>query len=299
VANIHFGNVGDVWKHLAFAEIVVIEQPQHVWESHAGSALYPLSHSTERDFGVYFFHEQASTSARLANSPYARILRELETGGDLRVYPGSPFLAMRLLMRGPADFVFCDTDAESLADITDAALRLSIDGGRLRIIHGDGLSTVSQLGAELPPVEAESTFVHVDPYNPLQQSPSGLDALDLLCQLGDRGIMCVLWAGYHTLTQRDRLFQALQRSMTRAGTSVERLALWCGDIHLAGTMGGRLPASTGAINSLVIGSHLSERSRAACDELGRELASIYGFGRLANGRDGAMEYTSFLVPDNA
>ena len=299
MANTHFGNIGDVWKHLALAEVVATERPQHFWESHAGSALYPLSHSTERDFGVYYFREHASTSAILRESSYARILRELETGGGLHVYPGSPFLAMHLLKRGPADFVFCDRDEASLAVIKDAASLLAIDDARLRLIHGDGLSTLAQLGAGLPPVEAESTFVHIDPYEPLQEPLPGLNAFDLLCQLADRGITCMLWAGYHTVTQRDELLQALQRSMITGGASGNRLALWCGDIRLAGTMGARHPANPGIISSLVIGSHLSERSRAACDELGQALARIYGSARLTDGRDGTMGYTSFLVPDDA
>jgi 23S rRNA A2030 N6-methylase RlmJ len=293
MANIHFGNIGDVWKHLALAEVVATEQPQHFWESHAGSALYPLSHSTERDFGVYYFRNHASTSAILRDSSYARILRELETGGELHVYPGSPFLAMRLLKRGLADFVFCDKDKMSLADIKDAASRLSIADARLRLSHGDGLSTVSQLGAELPTAEAASTVVHIDPYQPWRESSSGRNAFDLLCQLGDQGIRCILWAGYHTPTERDSLFRALKRSMTKLVTSAERLALWCSDVRFAGTSDGRLSADAGVINSLVIGSHLSQRSRAACDEVGHELASIYGSARLADGHDGAMEYASF------
>jgi 23S rRNA (adenine2030-N6)-methyltransferase len=293
VANTHFGNVGDVWKHLAYAEIIAIERPQDVWESHAGSALYSLSHSPERDFGVYYFCEHASMSATLANSEYARILRELETGGELHVYPGSPFLAMRLLKWGSTEFVFCDKDKMSLADIKDAASHLSIAEARLRLSHGDGLSPVSQLGAELPTAEAASTVVHIDPYQPWRASSPGLNSFDLLCQLGDRGVTCMLWAGYHTAKDRKGLSQALKRATTNAGTSAERLALWSSDFRLADMTDGRLSANAGVINSLVIGSHLSERSRAACDELGYELARIYGSAQLADGHDAAMEYTSF------
>jgi 23S rRNA A2030 N6-methylase RlmJ len=296
VANIYFGDIGDVWKHLAFAQIVETEQPLHVWESHAGSALYPLSHSPGRDFGVYFFHEQAAKTALLRDSAYDRILRELETGEELHDYPGSPFLAMRLLKRGSADFVVCDTDAESLADIKRAALRLSIDDARLQRIDGDGLSTLSQLGAELPPAEAESIFVHIDPYQSLQESLPGLNAFDLLCQLADRGIKCMLWSGYYAPTERDRLFQALQRAMTSTGTSAESLALWCGDVCIVGKTGGHLSANTGVISSLIIGSHLSARTRAACDELGHELARIYDSAQLADGRHVAPEYTSYQMP---
>ncbi len=62
-------------------------------------------------------------------------------------------------------------------------------------------------------------------------------------------------------------------------------------------MDGELPASTGIISSLVIGSHVSQRSRAACDELGHELARIYGSARLADSSDEATAYASFLVTD--
>ena len=293
MANVYFGNSGDVWKHLAFAEIVATEQPLHVWESHAGSALYSLSPSPERDFGVYFFHEQAAKTAILRDSAYARILRELEPGGELHDYPGSPFLAMCLLKLGPADFVFCDKDKMSLADIERAASRLSINNARLRLIHGDGLSTVSQLGAELPTAEAASTVVHIDPYQPWRASSLGLNAFDLLCQLGDRGITCMLWTGYNTISQRDKWFQALQRATAKAGTSAEGLALWCGDVCFVGITDGQPSQSSPVISSLIIGSHLSARTRAACDELGHELARIYRFAPLADVRVAAIEYTSF------
>jgi 23S rRNA A2030 N6-methylase RlmJ len=293
VANIYFGDVGDVWKHLAFAEIVATEQPRHVWESHAGSALYPLSHSLGRDFGVYFFYEQAAKTALLRDSAYARILRELETGGHLQDYPGSPFLAMQLLKRGSADFVFCDTAAKSLADIGRAALRLSIDDARLQLIDGDGLSTLSQLGAELSPVEAESIFVHIDPYQARRASSPGLNAFDLLCQLADRGMRCMLWAGYHTPTERNNLFRALQRATAKAGTSAESLALWCADVCFVGITDGQLSKSSPVISSLIIGSHLSARTRAACEKLGHELARVYRLAPLADVSVAAIEYTSF------
>jgi hypothetical protein len=42
MANIHFGRIGDLWKRLPLplAEIIAIQQPQQVWETHAGSAQY-------------------------------------------------------------------------------------------------------------------------------------------------------------------------------------------------------------------------------------------------------------------
>ncbi len=39
MANRHFGRIGDVWKHLPLAEILLLETPRRYWETHAGSAL--------------------------------------------------------------------------------------------------------------------------------------------------------------------------------------------------------------------------------------------------------------------
>lgn len=299
MANVHFGNSGDVWKHLALAEVLASERPLHVWESHAGSAWYPLSHSPARDRGVYAFRTLAATSAALAHAPYTEILRELEPGHHLARYPGSPYLAMRIRQHPPAHFVFCDTDEESLADIKDVATRLSIDDSRLRLVPDDGLSTLTRLGAAWPAAEAAVTFVHIDPYDPLQESSPGLNALDLLCQLSDRGMRCFLWAGYDNRARRDGLFQALDRAMTKADTSPENLALWCGDMDFAGTMTAGRATNPEVISCLVIGSHLSEQSRAACDERGHELARRWGSTRRADGRDEAITYASFLVTDEA
>jgi 23S rRNA A2030 N6-methylase RlmJ len=298
VANIYFGDSGDVWKHLAFAQIVATEQPDHVWESHAGSAVYPLSHSPGRDTGVYFFREHVALSSTLQESAYARILRELETGEELPRYPGSPFLALRLLTRGDADFVFCDTDAESLADIERAASGLSIDTARLQLIHGDGVSRLSQMGAVLPTADAASTLVHIDPYDPRPASSAGQNAFDLLVQLGNRGIRCVLWAGYTTVAVHDELLQALHHAVTKAGTSAERLGLWCGDLRLGAALGAGPSANPDVFSSLVISSHVSAQTRAACDALGHELACIYETAWRADDRGEAIAYASFLVTND-
>ena len=55
MANRHFGKIGDVWKHRPLAEILNIGTPRRYWESHAEAARYPLTHSHERDYGIYHF----------------------------------------------------------------------------------------------------------------------------------------------------------------------------------------------------------------------------------------------------
>jgi 23S rRNA A2030 N6-methylase RlmJ len=45
MANQHFGNLGDVWKHLWLAGVVAGVRPGQYVETHAGSALYRLEGS--------------------------------------------------------------------------------------------------------------------------------------------------------------------------------------------------------------------------------------------------------------
>ncbi len=35
MANVHYGGIGDIWKHLPLAEILSIETPSTYWESHS------------------------------------------------------------------------------------------------------------------------------------------------------------------------------------------------------------------------------------------------------------------------
>jgi hypothetical protein len=66
MANPHFGNLGDVWKHVALAEALASERPLNYWETHAGSASYLLSHSPARDYGAYYLLEGGRRSSILS-----------------------------------------------------------------------------------------------------------------------------------------------------------------------------------------------------------------------------------------
>src|ERR1035437_2699470 len=113
--NRYYGNIGDVWKHLVLAELLALEPPKHYWETHAGSASYPLTHSPDRDYGVYRFIERAGSVPELAESRYAAELRRLAADGIAPAsFPGSALLAMRMLGAG-AEYLLGDLDPESVA----------------------------------------------------------------------------------------------------------------------------------------------------------------------------------------
>ncbi|MGD9890801.1 MAG: 23S rRNA (adenine(2030)-N(6))-methyltransferase RlmJ [Dehalococcoidia bacterium] len=297
MANIHYGRIGDVWKHLPLAEILTIERPHHVWESHAGSAFYHLTPSYERDYGVYRVRARAADAPHLAESRYVDLLRSLETEGQIRIYPGSPAIAMHLLGDESTDFVFCDTDPDSLADIQRAAERLGITPTRLRLVNGDGLTALTQLGDDLAPDEAAVTLAHIDPYQTLLSDDSGRNSFDLLCHLSAHGVRCVLWYGYVGDEDRTGIFAGLHRALDRQRTSASALRLWNGDIRLDAAGEPSLAANTGVISCGIITAHLGERSINACNQLGRALEQIYADARLMGGYSGALHYTSAPVID--
>ena len=123
MANDHYAQIGDVWKHLPLAEVLRIERPGRYWESHAGSSTYPLTRSPQRDYGAFAFLERAGRSPGLEGSSYGRLLAH-HAGDEEPAYPGSPRIAMELRGDAAGRFVFCDLDGGSLSNIAeDARLR--------------------------------------------------------------------------------------------------------------------------------------------------------------------------------
>jgi hypothetical protein len=120
MANRHFAELGDLWKHLLLAEILRLRPPAHYWETHAGSATYALTESPTRLHGAIRFLSVGSSDPELKASSYMGAL--LSTPGR---YPGSPALAMRAL-GGNASYLFCDFDAESVQSLEEAGENLRV-----------------------------------------------------------------------------------------------------------------------------------------------------------------------------
>src|SRR5918995_5807277 len=179
MANIHYARIGDVWKHLPLAEVLAIERPGSYWESHAGSSSYPLTRSPERDYGAFLFLERAVRSKALEDSVYRRLLYPRdERRKTPPTYPGSPRIAMKLL-GGGRHFVFCDVDGASLATIAEDARALGVPSDHVRLMQGDGVSTLEKELVRLSEEEATGTFLHVDPYRPFETGYGGRTPLGL------------------------------------------------------------------------------------------------------------------------
>jgi 23S rRNA A2030 N6-methylase RlmJ len=288
MANVHYGNIGDIWKHLPLAEILAIERPRQYWESHAGSAQYPLTPSLGRDYGALHFLKHAADTPILCASAYWRVLGSLKyEDGHLRVYPGSPLIAMTLLAT-TTQYLFCDIDGASLRTIWESTQELGIPQARLECVQDDGVEALWQVASRLSRQEAFETFVHIDPYRPFEANPAGLTPLDLFGDLSRRGARTMLWYGYDSPATRavcwKKIRSALAAYQLAAGTS------WCGEINLAALHAPGLTINPGVRGCGILLSNLSEQALSACTRLGEALAEIYRTATFRDGQSGAIDF---------
>ena len=132
----HAGNIGDVWKHLIWIELLTALQAQHesltVVDCHAGLGEYRLKPTGEWSEGLGRILSLDEKSAPPALQHY---LRQVKPGGEAagRRYPGSPQLCAVHLR--PGDKLIC---CELVEDVC-AGLRQSMDGfPSVEVIQGDG-----------------------------------------------------------------------------------------------------------------------------------------------------------------
>jgi 23S rRNA (adenine2030-N6)-methyltransferase len=201
MANPHFANLGDVWKHLLLTEIISSLRPGRYVETHAGSAIYRLVDDVERGLGAEMFLSASSEIEPLRSSPYRRHILEFARGAEPS-YPGSPLLAMMLL--GPASrYVFCDTDPASVADLQAAGERQGLRD-KVEVIHGDGLAETTAL-LQAHAISAAS-LVHLDPFDFRAAGPGVVSALELVTCLAAAGIPAFAWYGLTAPAAAHELF---------------------------------------------------------------------------------------------
>jgi 23S rRNA A2030 N6-methylase RlmJ len=286
VANHHFGELGDIWKHLSLAELLALEHPVRYWESHAGSATYPLARTWQREYGIYYFLDHAQLSTALAASRYYALLSSLPSAdGYPRVYPGSPLLAMLQLSSECREYLLCDLDSDSIASLNDAACSLDL-ASRAECVLGDGIATLWERAATLSTEDARRTFVHIDPFEPFEASGrSHLSAIALCCKLAERGFQVVYWYGYDTLEERGWAWRLLSPRLSGATTS-----LWCGDLSLVSLHDPALPPDPGVRGCGVLCANLAPDALDACSGLGAAMESIYRGAVFPDGQVGALAF---------
>jgi len=288
MANLYFGNFGDVWKHLALLEILARVQPRNYWETHAGSASYPLTRSPERSYGVYHFLEQADGHPLLRNSRYRRRLGQLpRADGFPSVYPGSGLLAMLELGTAAEHYLLCDLDPDSVSGLEIAAREHGLSA-RARCLVAEGTSVIWQAATAAQAPEPTRVVVLIDPFDALARpAPDELAPLTLAGQLAQRDCKVVLWYGYdHGGTHGPGwAWHELDKRLGRS-----RSSLWCGDLELPVSSTASLKPKLRLRGCGVVCANLSGADRSALASLGAVLAATYGQATAPSGEFGALVF---------
>jgi len=156
----HAGNFADVTKHVALVaalmRLTVKERPLFVLDTHAGRGRYEIEGGGEAAAGVARLLEPRPGIGHPALERYLTIVRELNPGGRLRAYPGSPWIEAALMRAGDRA-AFCELQPAE----ADALRRLFRGDARIGVHARDGYEA---LGALLPPAEKRGVTLIDPPY---------------------------------------------------------------------------------------------------------------------------------------
>jgi 23S rRNA (adenine2030-N6)-methyltransferase len=284
MASRHFGKLADVWKHLVLAEVLSVDRPRQLCDTHAGHACYMMTSDAERRYGVLGFMEAAIDDDVLSRSAYFRLLvRQRNNGTELSDYPAGPLLAMLELGSG-SKYLFCDLDPESCANIREVAARLGLEA-MVRVVEDDGMTAVRQA---LPGGNrAGGTLVSTDPFDHQAVAPGGLSALGLAQAAAEGGAAVVYWYGYNRADQRRWIFDLLRGSAPTIGW-------WCGDLMVSAADADMHNGDLGAATSPGTGfglvcANVSSDGIQRCGDLGRALSDAYEGRALPDGRAGSLD----------
>jgi 23S rRNA A2030 N6-methylase RlmJ len=279
MANRHFGNIGDVWKHVVLAEVLEREPPAWYAETHAGSGAYAVVHSGGREYGFLHFLEVAPRFPVLARSPYCAIASSY-VKSDRRLYPGSALLAMTVL-GDTTSYLLCDLDRDSVIDLRRWSRELDLHN--CEVVEADGMAAVA---ARLDSETHRPGLVHIDPFDRDARAPGSYSALQLAARVADSGTGLVYWYGYDEPGTQGLAHKQLA-ALTRA-------PLWCGEVTVTGandSLADRDHSATLRTFGIIL-ANVQEGTAGACAALGNALARAYDDAVLPDGARGNLAFTS-------
>jgi 23S rRNA A2030 N6-methylase RlmJ len=268
MANKHFANYGDIWKHLPLGDLLRAHPPRAYWETHAGSALYELTPSPGRDHGVSHLLRAAEAQELLRDAALVQLL-----GPSPRQYPGSPGMALHLLAGCDTRFLFCDIDGESIESIGRAAVERGMDH-RLTLVRGDGLDAVRERAAAWPETDLRGVLVLIDPFDPFQVGAGGAGAITCFAELAARGATAIFWYALDTpRPSRAMLWFNIRRALADE-PRIDPASLWAGEMTLRDP--GRANAEGISLNGCgLLAAHVPGDILEQWTSQGRAIAASY------------------------
>ncbi len=259
----HFGKPADVLKHLVLCEVMKDEQPQIYVETNSACAEYLLSRTPEQQYGIYFFIDKAKNYKELFNSVYFN-LESVEVKNNR--YLGSPGLAMNILQNSTERFIFFDIEPDPLNNIRDFAERQQLSEN-VKLLNQDSVIGTYNLLPTLP----QSTLIHIDPYEIDKPSKNGQTYFDLFVQATKQGLKCVLWYGFNTYQERERINNYMVDKLSSNNTG----NLLCIELIMAIMQVDKVLCNPGVVGYGLLTSNLSETSMSIVKDFSELLTDLY------------------------
>jgi 23S rRNA (adenine2030-N6)-methyltransferase len=215
----HAGNHADVLKHTVLvallARLLTKDKPLRYIDTHSGAGAYDLRTSAaqrnrEHEGGAGKIW--GSSDAPPAVARWLTLAQQFNGGGGLRRYPGSPWLARKLLR--PSDDIFLF----ELHPAEHRALKKATDGDRrARVLREDGLSAC--IGLVPPP--SKRALIMIDPSYELRNEHR--DVVDALVKVHKRFATGVVAIWYPVIERRwvERFERALGATGIKAIATYE------------------------------------------------------------------------------
>jgi len=267
----HYGNIGDIWKHLPLCNFIQNENPRKYIETNSAFPLYQLERTPRKEYGIFTYFEKIPQSDILKNSLYSRLIGDLEENkSGLKVYLGSPGLAMSYLSRISAEFIFFDIEKEPLDEIMRFGEKLGIRT-KVKIFHQDSIIGTYNLLSKLN----HQDFIHFDPYIPFEKGDNGLDYLDVFIKATKRRIKSMLWYGFFTLNEKHQIYNEIQDRIKSENIEVHNFNIQSIEMSLDIIEKDDVKVNPGIMGCGILVSNLSNQSMSDFNELSSELVKIY------------------------
>ncbi len=213
----HAGNFADVHKHVVLTRILIYlrQKPAafRVVDTHAGAGRYDLfgpqaARSGEwrdgigRLFSLPRSDAAGMDSAQALIAPYLDIVAALNSGGSLRLYPGSP-LIVKALLRRQDRLIACELEPSAAT-----SLKAALHGdSRAKALTIDGWIA---LFANIPPKERRGLIMIDPPYEDGVEFARLFDALAQAHRKWPSGLY-LLWYPIKAREAPDALARRLRR----------------------------------------------------------------------------------------
>ncbi len=208
----HAGNFADLVKHtllLAVLERLTAEaEPLSVIDTHAGAGLYGLQDEAARRSGeaqAGVARLMADPSVPVVLAPLVAAVGACNPAGEVRSYPGSPWLTVRALRRGDT-YLGCELRPDDHGELV-AALAPLKSGPRVELLQADGYTVARQRLAQ----RRGRTLLVIDP--PFERADDYARVAELIAHRPDPARQpALIWTPLKDLETFDAFLDALERA---------------------------------------------------------------------------------------